>query len=77
MILPNDYFSVYGQKLAEIGEPKRAWDETERQFNRMYSPPMSGKVLRRFINYESFSASYRKYKRCGEPGSIEIHILIV
>jgi hypothetical protein len=77
MLLPEDYFAVYGEKLAEIGEPKLAWWETEREFNRMYSNPARGKVVRRFINYESFTASYRRYRQGGGPGRIEVHILIV
>lgn len=77
MLLPEDYFEVFSEKLAETGEPKLAWWETERQFNRLYSNPARGKVVRRFVNYESFTSSYRRYRNGREPGRIEIHILIV
>ena len=77
MLLPDEYFQVYGEKLAEIGEPKRAWDETEKEFNRCFSSTASNVVFRRFNSYRSFQASFRQYKKGGLPGHIEVVILLV
>lgn len=78
MLLPAKYFKVYAEKLSVTSGPKEAWDETEREFNRRYSATEEGVVLRRFKNYDSFQAAYRKYRTTGMlPGHIEIHILLV
>lgn len=77
MLLPDDYFQKYGENLSHTGNPKEAWWETEREFNRTYSVPDKGVTLRRFMTYESFQAAYRRYNTTGLPGHIEIHILVV
>jgi hypothetical protein len=77
MLLPEDYFAVYGEKLAEIGQPKEAFFETEKQFNRMYCNPARPVVLRRFVSYESFQAAYRRYNSTATIDHIEIKILFV
>lgn len=77
MLLPDEYFKTYAEKLAEIGEPKRAWDETEKEFNRRYSCTRPDVVLRRYKTYKSFQVSYNHYKKHGWPQSVEIVILFV
>lgn len=77
MLLPDEYFKTYAEKLAEIGEPKRAWDETEKEFNRRYSCTRSDVILRRFASYESFQSAFRRYRSEGVIDHIEIKILLV
>ncbi len=77
MLLPDEYFQVYAEKLGETSGPKEAWWETEREFNRRYSCSRPDVVLRRFKTYRSFQASYNRYKKEGWPTSVEIVILIV
>lgn len=77
MLLPDEYFSVYAEKLSVTSGPKEAWWETEKEFNRRYSCSRSDVVLRRFKTYRSFQASYNRYRKEGWPGSVEIVILFV
>lgn len=77
MLLPDQYFKAYGRHLAECGNPKQAWDATEKEFCRTYAAPEDGVVLRRFSSYESFHSAYRRYKKAGEFCRQEIHILII
>lgn len=76
MLLPDEYFQVYGEKLAETGEKKIAFWETEKEFARRYSCSRPDVILRRFNSFKSFQVSYNKYKREGWPKSIEIVILV-
>lgn len=77
MLLPDEYFKTYGEHLSLTGEPKAAWYETEKAFNRMYSDPARNITLCRFTSYESFQAAYRRYNTTGLPSHLEIHIIVV
>lgn len=77
MILPRDYFAVYGENLSATGNPKEAFWETEKEFNRRYNTTAGPEVLRRFASYESFQAAQRRYNSTGRLDHIEIKILIV
>lgn len=77
MLLPREYFAVYGEKLNLTGNPKEAWWETEKEFNRRYSTTAGPEVLRRFKSYDSFCESFRLYRMGVKPGHIEIVILEV
>lgn len=77
MLLPREYFAVYGDKLSVTSNPKEAWWETEKEFNRRYNTTAGPEVLRRFKSYESFCESYRLFRNGVRPGHIEIVILEV
>lgn len=75
MLLPRGYFTVYGAMLSHTGNPKEAWFETEKEFNRRYSFAGDPEVLRRFKSYDSFCESFRLYRNGVKPGHIEVVIL--
>lgn len=75
MLLPDDYFKVYAEKLGVTSGPKEAFWETEKEFARRYSCSRPDVVLRRFKNYKSFRVSYNNYKKHGWPESIEVVIM--
>lgn len=77
MILPREYFRVYGEKLAETGEKKLAFWETEKEFNRRYNATGGPEILRRFASYESFQAAQRRYNSTSTLDHIEIKIILV
>lgn len=78
MLLPKDFFAVYGDNLSATGNPKEAYDLTEKEFSRRYNATASADVIfRRFKDYESFAAAYRSYNRSGMPEFVKIKIILV
>jgi len=78
MILPKDFFAVYGDNLSATGNPKEAYDLTEKEFSRRYNATTSEDVVfRRFKDYESFTAAHRRYKVSGMPEFVKIKIILV
>lgn len=76
MLLPDEYFAVYAEKLGVTSGPKEAFWETEKEFSRRYSCSRPDVVLRRFSSFKSFQVSYNAYKREGWPKTIEIVIVV-
>jgi len=75
MLLPDEYFAVYAEKLGVTTGPKEAFWETEKEFARRYSCSRPDIVLRRFKSYDSFCESFRLHRKGVKPGHIEIVIL--
>ena len=76
MLLPDDYFKVYAEKLGVTSGPKEAFWETEKEFSRRYSCSRSDVRLCRYKDYKTFQVSFNRYRREGLPKTIEIVIMI-
>ncbi len=73
LLTPASYFARYGELLSQTSTTYEAWLETEREFNRTYS--RGDVVLRRFLNYKSFSNALTLHQSGGKVAYMKIHTL--